>query len=184
MSKQIDDFHLLDSSTRKFILNNDEVLIDLVKTNLSEYRFIHSLGVAKLAKELAYYHHVDPHKAWIAGILHDLTKELSEEEQNEYLRYYDSDKLDYPRPVKHSFTCKYYLKDKLNYHDKDVLNAIYNHTILKSYDKLSLILYVADKREENRNINDEVVDVAKKDLKKAYRLLQEKFKKLKEENGN
>ena len=53
MSKQIDDFHLLKSKDRKFILNNYEILADLVHTNLSDERFNHTLGVAKLAKELS-----------------------------------------------------------------------------------------------------------------------------------
>ncbi len=77
MSKQIDDFYKLTSKQRKYILNDFEVLEDLVKTNLSEYRYIHTLGVAKLAKELACYHNIDPNKAYMAGLFHDLTKELS-----------------------------------------------------------------------------------------------------------
>lgn len=176
MSKQIDDFHLLKSKDRKFILNNYEILADLVHTNLSDERFNHTLGVAKLAKELSYYHHVDSNKAYLAGLFHDLTKELSEEEQDLYLKYYDPLKLDSPKKVKHSYTCKYYLMDKFNLHDSDILNAVYNHTVCNSNDKLSLIVYVADKREENRHIDDEVVDVAKKDLKKAVWLLREKWK--------
>lgn len=183
MSKAFDNFHLLTSKQRAFILNNDDILVDLVKTNLKEYRFKHSLGVAKLAKELAYYHHVDPHKAYIAGLFHDVTKEFSEEENDEILKYYDKDKLSYPYKVKHSFTAKYYLKEKLHFHDSDILDAIYNHTICNSNSKLSLILYIADKREESREINDDVVPVAKKDLKKAYQMLRESFirKSIKEE---
>ena len=171
MSKQIDDFYKLTSKQRKYILNDFEVLEDLVKTNLSEYRYIHTLGVAKLARELATYHNVDPNKAYMAGLFHD--------QQDEYLRYYDPDKLNYPEKVKHSFTCKYYLREKFHLHDGDVLNAIYNHTICNSNDKLSLILYVADKREENRHINDEVVEIAKYDLKKAIRTLKEKWEEAK-----
>ena len=163
MSKQIDDFYKLTSKQRKYILNDFEVLEDLVKTNLSEYRYIHTLGVAKLAKELACYHNIDPNKAYMAGLFHDLTKELSNEQQDEYLRYYDPDKLNYPEKVKHSFTCKYYLRD----------------TICNSNDKLSLILHVADKREENRHIDDEVVEIAKYDLKKAIRTLKEKWEEAK-----
>ncbi len=179
MSKQIDDFYKLTSKQRKYILNDFEVLEDLVKTNLSEYRYIHTLGVAKLAKELACYHNIDPNKAYMAGLFHDLTKELSNEQQDEYLRYYDPDKLNYPEKVKHSFTCKYYLREKFHLHDGDVLNAIYNHTICNSNDKLSLILYVADKREENRHIDDEVVEIAKYDLKKAIKTLKEKWEEAK-----
>lgn len=175
MSEQIDNFHLLTSKQRRFILNNYDVLADLVKTNMSDFRFVHTLGVAKMAKDLAKYHNVDENKAYVAGLLHDLTKELSDEQQDQYLKYYDPDKLDAPIKVKHSFTCKYYLKDKFNFHDSDVLNAIYNHTILNSNDKLSLILYIADKREENRHIDDEVYEVAKSDLKRAVKLIKEKW---------
>ena len=176
MSKAFDDFHLLSSAQRRFILNDEEVLIDLIKTNLSDRRFKHSIKVGELARELAKYHHVDPHKAYIAGILHDCAKELSLEEQNEYLKYYDLEKLAEPDKIKHSHVAKYYLKDKLHINDKDILNAIYNHTVLKSKDKLSMILYIADKRDETRGINDEVVEVAKKDLKRAVALLIEKWK--------
>lgn len=176
MSKLFDDFHLLDSKQRAFLINDIDVLTDLVKSNMQEKRFKHSLGVAKLAKELAYYHNIDPSKAYLAGLLHDVAKELPIEEQNAYLKYYDIDKLNEPDKVKHSHVAKYYLKDKLNFHDKDILNAIYNHTQIKSNDKLSMIVYIADKRDETRNIDDEVVDVAKKDLKKAINLLIEKWK--------
>ena len=125
MSHQFDNFHLLSSKQRKFILNNDEVLTDLLKTNLSEKRFVHSLGVAKLAKELAAYHNVDIHKAYIAGLLHDVAKELSVEESDLYLKYYDPLRLDSPIKVKHSYVGKYYLKDKLNFNDKDILKEFF-----------------------------------------------------------
>lgn len=176
MSEAIDNFHLLTSKQRRFILNNDELLIDLVKTNLSYERFKHTLGVADLASKLATYHHVDSHTAWLAGLFHDLAKELSEEEMNEYLKYYDKDKIDEPFKVKHSHVCKYYLKEKLHINNSDILNAVYNHTVIKSNDKLSMILYIADKRDVTREINDEVVDVAKKDLKKAIGILIQKWK--------
>ena len=177
MTRPIENFHLLNSKQRRFILNDYDVLADLVKSNMSEKRFKHSLGVAKLAKQLASYHHVDQDKAYVAGLLHDLAKEIDIEETDTYLRYYDKDKLNAPDKVKHSFVGKYYIKEKLHLHDSDILNAIYNHTILKSNDKLSLILYIADKREENRHIDDEVVEVAKKDLKKAVNIMIEKWKR-------
>lgn len=175
MSKQIDNFYKLNSKDRKFILNDVEILKDLIKTNMSSMRFIHTLGVAKLAKNLALCHHVDPFTAYIAGLFHDLTKELPIEVHNLYLQYYDPDKLAYPDKVKHSFSCKYYLKEKFHLHNDDILNAIYNHTICHSHDKLSLILYISDKREENRHIDDEIVSIATKDLKKAFIQLTNKL---------
>lgn len=167
-----DNFYSLDSKIRKQIINNPELLKELLKKNLKEERYIHSLSVADTAKMLASKHHVNINKAYMAGLLHDCAKNLNEDDLNLYLKYYDSDKLNMPLGVKHSFVGKYYLKDKLNYHDSDILNAIYNHTICYSKDKLSLIIYIADKREPLRNINDGILDIACKDLYKAYELLE------------
>ena len=178
-----DNFMSLDSKKRKFILNDIESLKLLAATSLSENRYQHSLSVANLAKDLAIKHHLDGNKAYIAGLLHDVTKIYDEKFHDDYLRYYDQDKLSYPYKVKHSFSCKYFLKEKLNFHDKQILNAIYNHTICQSKDKLSIILYIADKREPLRNINDDIIEIAYNDLYKAYDLLQaDVYKYLKEKN--
>ena len=166
-----DNFMTLDSKTRRKILNDPDLLKELVRKNLKEKRFLHSLSVASLAAELASIHHVDPGKAYIAGLLHDCTKYFTEEQHDSYLKYYDPEKLSYPDSCKHSFSAKYYLKEKLNFHDKDILNAIYNHTVCFSRDKLSIILYIADKREPLRKINDNVVEISKKDLYKGFELL-------------
>ena len=166
-----DTFMLLDHKDRKIVLNDPELMKIMVEKNLKPSRYEHSLSVADMARKLAIIHHVDPDKAYMAGILHDCTKYLSEEEHDSYLKYYDPDKLNYPIGTKHSFSAKYYLKEKLNYHDKDILNAIYNHTICNSRDKLSVILYIADKREPLRQIDDEIALLAEKDLFEAYRRL-------------
>ena len=166
-----DDFMTYDHKLRKRILNDPELLKIMVRKNIKEKRYLHSLSVADLAKELAAIHHVDPEKAYIAGLLHDVTKYFSEEEHDAYLRFYDPEKLNYPESCKHSFSAKYFLKEKLNFHDKDILNAIYNHTICFSRDALSVILYIADKREPLRGIDDDVVKIAKEDLHKAFEKL-------------
>ena len=50
-----------------------------------------------------------------------------------------------------------------------------SYNLVWSYKISEIILYVADKREENRHIDDEVVGIAKYDLKKAIRTLREKW---------
>ena len=167
-----DNFYSLDSKIRKQIINDPNKIKELLKKNLKKERYEHSISVAETARILASKHHVDVKKAYMAGLLHDCAKYLSETELDLYLLHYDKDKLNMPIGVKHSFVGKFYLKEKLNYHDKDILNAIYNHTICYSKDKLSLIIYIADKREPLRNINDEILNIAFKDLYKAYELLK------------
>lgn len=149
---------------------NIEELDSIVKSMLSERRYLHSLNVAKLAKELAKYHFVDETKAYVAGLLHDITKEFDEPWQDECLRkHHDEVKISAPRKIKHSYTAKYYIQDELNINDEDILDAVYNHTICMSCKKLSKIIYIADKREEGRKLDNSAVELAKRDLEAGYR---------------
>lgn len=154
---------------------------DYLKNTLSKDRYEHSLAVADLARELAIAHNYDSDKAYFAGLVHDIAKEMSEEEHDELLRKHnDLDGIEYSFKVKHSFCGKYVLMDDFNIDDEEILDAVYYHTVPKSNKILSKIVYISDKRDSTRNINDEVVDVAKKDLDKAVSLLLEKFNKRKE----
>lgn len=170
-----DNFYSLDSKTRKAILNDPESLKVLLRKNISEKRYLHSLSVADVCKMLAKYHHVDEDLAYMTGLLHDVCKFPNSDTSGileEYLKYYDPEKLKTNAyPVYHSWVAKYYLKEKCNFHDKRILNAIYNHTICNSRDKLSIILYIADKREPLRNIDDGIIESAKKDLMGTYKKL-------------
>ena len=56
-----------------------------LKENLTEYRYIHSLGVMEMAEELAKVYNVDVESARIAGLLHDIAKEMTKEESLEYV---------------------------------------------------------------------------------------------------
>ena len=55
----------------------------LLKTMLSQKRYQHSLNVAAECRRLAEKYGEDPDKAYFAGLLHDICKELPAEEQKE-----------------------------------------------------------------------------------------------------
>lgn len=144
----------------------------LIKERLSEHRYSHSLLVARLAKELALSAGADAHKAYLSGILHDLTKEENEEFHDSIFRKYDDlDKLNEALPIKHSHSCPYYLYETYGIDDEELLTAIYNHTVCKSDLALSKILYIADKREESRHIDDDVVSRALSNLDEGFEYL-------------
>ena len=48
----------------------------IISERMGDYRFNHSVNVAKEAKKLARRYGGDEEKAEIAGILHDITKEM------------------------------------------------------------------------------------------------------------
>ena len=173
----IDNFHQLSKSVKNIIFKERIDIIErIVSSLITKKRFEHSLSVARVSKDLALANHYDPQKAYLAGILHDITKSLSKEEHLDYLRYYDQDKMECPEPILHSYSAKYFIKEELNYYDDEVLEAIYHHTDGLSNGKLSKILYIADKREPLRGLDPHILNLAYTDLNKAFIELKEDVK--------
>ncbi|MDR3178466.1 MAG: bis(5'-nucleosyl)-tetraphosphatase (symmetrical) YqeK [Oscillospiraceae bacterium] len=120
----------------------------IIKTRLSEERFIHCLNVSKEARNLAEKYGADPKKAEIAGLLHDATKETPQEEQMEFINKLNiklSDAEINSFKLLHSVSGYAYAILELGIKDKDILNAIRYHTSGRA--KMSLLekaVFVAD----------------------------------------
>lgn len=173
----LDNFHLLSKSAKHIIFDKHIDIIERLAASMtSQKRFAHSQSVANVCKDLAKRWHVNEDKAYLAGILHDITKSFTLEEHLNYLKYYDLSKVDEVEPILHSYSAKYFIKEKFNYYDNEVLNAIYHHTDGESNAKLAMILYIADKREPLRNLDPKLLNLAYEDLGLAFRLLKEDVK--------
>ena len=127
-----------------------------LKNKLSEYRYIHSLNVARLAKSLAKRYGVDEEKAYLAGLVHDIAKEFTDKENAYYIKKYRlksnllKEKYKY---LLHGIIGSLYLKDKYGL-DDEICNAVMVHTIGdENMTMLDKILFVADKTEPNKNFN-------------------------------
>lgn len=124
-----------------------------VKSVLSEYRFTHSLGVAKKAVELAKMYGVQEEIAQKVGIAHDIAKEMTDEEMIEYAKA-NNIRIDEIETVKPSLLHGKIGADiaaKKYGFTEDMVNAIKWHTTgRKNMSMLEKIIYVADKTEENR----------------------------------
>lgn len=124
-----------------------------VKKILSEYRFTHSVGVAKKAVELAKIYGVDEEIAKKIGIAHDVAKEMTDEEMIEYAKA-NNIRIDEIETVKPSLLHGKIGADiaaKKYGFTEDMVNAIKWHTTgRENMSMLEKIIYVADKTEENR----------------------------------
>ncbi len=135
-----------------------ENYVELIKNTLSDYRFNHSMCVAKRAKELAKKHGADENKAYLAGILHDITKEMSVEKQSELIEKYDR-QLTYvekgnPR-VLHQMSGAVYAEHILGITDKEIINGIRYHTTGRENMTLfEMLIYLADFTSEDRSYPD------------------------------
>ena len=153
-----------------------------IRNLMSEYRFNHTLRVAKTAMQIA--RAVAPKKvkkAYIAGMYHDVAKEFNETTILSMVKNYDK-KL-YPTVhTLHGICSAMYIKDNFYINDEEILDAIRNHVIPPmECSTLSMILYCADKLEPGRTVNDvknrrKKLSIVKKDLKKGFKLLNNEIK--------
>lgn len=124
-----------------------------VKSVLSEYRFTHSLGVAKKAVELAKIYGVQEETAKKVGIAHDIAKEMTDEEMLEYVKNnnIEIDEIENVKPsLLHGKIGADIAAKKFGF-TQDMINAIKWHTTgRENMSMLEKIIYVADKTEENR----------------------------------
>lgn len=131
----------------------EEIKGDL-KKNLSEYRFFHCLRVANVAKDLARYYGYDEEKAYLTGLVHDIAKEFTEEENLHILNTSDDciDNIDVSNGrVAHSVIGALLLKQKYGL-DDDICHAVSCHTYGDiSMNLLDKILFVADKIEPSKD---------------------------------
>jgi nicotinate-nucleotide adenylyltransferase len=142
---------------------------------LSTARYQHSLRVAKLAKSLAIdcgYKNLAT-KAYIAGIYHDVCKELHKNDLIKYVGKYDHKRfVDYH--TLHGLAGAKYIHQRFHINDKQILNAIANHVIpAPNPSPLDMIIYCADKLEPARTNSDisnrsKFIALSRKDLKSTF----------------
>ncbi|MCD8026302.1 MAG: bis(5'-nucleosyl)-tetraphosphatase (symmetrical) YqeK [Clostridiales bacterium] len=145
----------------------------LVKANMSEYRYTHCLNVSKEAVRLAQKYGCDAQRAAVAGILHDITKEVSKDEQLQIMNdsgiILDDIQKNTPK-LWHGISGSAYIKDKLKITDEDILNAVRYHTTGRAnMTLLEKIIFIADFTSEERTYSgvDTMRKLAEKSLEEA-----------------
>ncbi len=146
---------------------------EYAKTVLSEKRFAHTVNVAEEARRIAVLWGADADKAYLAGIIHDIAKEVPKSQALEALtRYgYNPDETERLNPeLLHGKLAAYIAKDKFGIDDEEVLSAVAYHTTGRpAMSLLEKIIYVADFTEPGRCYPeaDEIRRLADQNLDKA-----------------
>ena len=155
-----------------YIERKDE-FISLLKERLDEYRFNHSLGVADAAKSLAEKYGYNEDKAYIAGLLHDVTKCENKENQLQILKSGGIilSQVGKSNPkLWHAMTAPVYAKEVLGIEDEEILSSLRYHTTgKKDMSLLDMIVYIADYISAERNYGDVEVmrELSGENLEKA-----------------
>lgn len=129
-----------------------EEILKWLKDNLSEERYIHTLGTADCAKELANRYGMDEDKAYTAGLLHDCAKCFTTEKLLEIIKnnleVEESEMLNYK--TLHAPVSAYIAEKEFGVTDNDILSAIRWHTLGKlDMNEFEKVIFLADKIEPN-----------------------------------
>ena len=136
----------------------------ILKARLSDKRYYHSLCVADEAKRLAEKYGGDSDKAYLSGLLHDITKNDSESQHLQYFSNFGIILNDIEKNAEklwHALSGSGYVEHILGIKDTEILDAIKYHTTAKpNMSLLCKILYLADFTSRDRDYPD--VDVIRK----------------------
>ena len=134
---------------------SNDALKEVLLARLSQKKYLHSLGVADTAKELAEHYGYDPDKAYLTGLLHDYAKKMSAHELIEIAQKHEltEDMLELNMmEVLHAPVGAYLVEQELKVYDPEILQAIRRHTLgATDMSLLDEIIYVADMIEPNRS---------------------------------
>ncbi len=144
--------------TKKFCRFSEDEIKAMLKNRMNEHRFIHSLNVAERAVFLAEKNGADPEKARFAGLIHDICKGITNDEQLAIIEkegiVLDDDTLKSPA-LWHSIAGAIYAEHELGVADADVLNAVRYHTSGRgNMSILEKVVYMADLTSAERNYPD------------------------------
>ena len=147
-------------------------IIEYLKENLKEPRFVHSMGVMRMAEKLAAIHSVDLINAKFAGLLHDVAKNMA---NNELVGYCEKNGIELD-PIKlespgmlHAEVGADIAKKKFGANE-EIVQAIKYHTLAnEEMTDLDKIIYIADLIEEGRDLPglEPIREMAYKDLDNA-----------------
>ncbi len=152
---------------------NDQKIVEVLSKRLVESRFHHSMNVAKSAYELAEIYGGDRDKCVTAGLLHDITKNASDEEHFSLFQQggIELSKCERNnRKLWHSISGAEFVKLNTDIDDEDIYNAVKYHTTGRAgMSLLEKIIYVADFISVERNYPDVEVmrSLAAKNLEEA-----------------
>lgn len=145
-------------------MQNYDKYKEILKGRLTEKRYFHSLCVANEAKRLAEKYGGNAEKCYLAGLLHDITKNASDEEHLQIFETFGIILSVVEKNAKklwHAMSGQAYIKNVLMIDDAELLDAIRYHTTAKAdMSTTSKILYLADFTSRDRDYPD--VDVIRR----------------------
>ena len=131
---------------------------NILQERLTPKRYNHSLCVADEAVRLAKKYGGDCEKAYLAGLLHDITKNATQEEHLQIFSRFDIMLNDIEKNAEklwHAISGAAYIENVLKIDDKEIITAVRYHTTARAgMTQLEKLLYLADFTSADRDYDD------------------------------
>ena len=140
------------TSVIHYIEDHDLYFMKRLHSYLGEKRLNHSLSVAHVAYAIAKANKLpNPGRAYVAGALHDIGKELNKNEAKEIMEREFPEYKDYPSFSYHQFVGSYLANKEFGIEDETIIDAIRYHCTGKAHmSPLAKIIFASDKIEPTR----------------------------------
>ena len=168
----------LDPAVLEYIYQQELYIQEFVQSRVNEHRYKHSLSVADLCKEMAQANGLDGHKAYLAGLFHDIAKSMSKEKMEPWMDSVCPENKKYALPVWHGFVGSEILKRIFYIEDNQILEAVYHHVLGTSTDPYAMIVYCADKTDPTRDYDSsEMIQACKENIEQGFYWVKEENEK-------
>lgn len=131
---------------------------EILQKRLTPKRYNHSLCVADEAVRLAKKYGGDQEKAYLAGLLHDITKNATVEEHLHIFNKFDimlNDIEKNSEKLWHAISGSAYIEHMLCITDKEIINSVRYHTTAREdMTHFEKIIYLADFTSSDRDYDD------------------------------
>lgn len=161
----------LNKDVLRYIVSNGLYLETMIQSKMSKKRYLHSVSVAKTAQEIARSNNLDPLKAYIAGMFHDIAKEMDPKKAKKLMKKHYPKYINKPYAIWHQWLSAYVCKHEYRLRDKEILQAITHHTTASTnMSKLDMCIYIADKYEPLRGFDSsKELALAKQDIELGFK---------------
>lgn len=170
-----DRLNYLDPAVLDYCYANRLYCKDFVKARVTEHRWLHSLSVADLCEQFARSNGMDPDKAWLTGLFHDVCKSMPPDKMRPWMEVICPQNLDIHPAAWHGFVGSRVVHDVFGISDAQIRNAIYHHVRGTSDDPYAMAVFCADKLDPLRGYDSyETIELCRRDLKAGFRCVKER----------
>ncbi len=165
------DIEMLDKEVLRYITKHSIYLETIVSKYMKKKRWEHTLNVAKLASEIAKENHLNEKQAYIAGMFHDIAKEMEYEDSYKIMNKHFKKYIDKPVAIWHQWISCYLSETLFLIDDQVVLDAIQHHTTASiEISAIGKCVYVADKLDPLRGYDSSSqIEVCKGDIHQGFK---------------